>query len=86
MLDSYLLCILWLGKQTDYKLLPKTISRDSPSLNIERLELENKKLTSLTREQDKKIALLERKLHRIGEAEEQRDWLLNELTKKLLLK
>lgn len=72
-----------MGKQTDYKLLPKTISHNSSSFNIQRLELENKKLTYLTREQDKKIASLERKLHRIGEAEEQRDWLLNELTKKI---
>jgi two-component system sensor histidine kinase HydH len=32
---------------------------------------------------EKKIASLERKLHKIGEAEDQRDWLLDELTKKI---
>ncbi len=32
---------------------------------------------------EKRIKTLERKLHRIGDAEEQRDWLLDELTKKI---
>ncbi len=32
---------------------------------------------------EKRITTLERKLHRIGDAEEQRDWLLDELTKKI---
>ena len=32
---------------------------------------------------EKKIVSLERKLHKIGEAEEQRDWLLDELIKKI---
>ncbi len=41
------------------------------------------KLLQERKELEKKIISLERKLYRIGDAEEQRDWLLDELTKKI---
>lgn len=41
------------------------------------------KLLQERKELEKRIISLERKLHRIGDAEEQRDWLLDELTKKI---
>lgn len=71
-----------MGKLQDFKLLENT-KNEQTSNDFKKLAMINQKLIFSLAQQDKKIILLERKLHKIGEAEEQRDWLLNELTKKI---
>ena len=50
---------------------------------INRLEEMNLRLIKERGIQEKKISSLERQMHKIGDAAEQRDWLLDELTKKI---
>ena len=50
---------------------------------IRQLEELNTRLMKERGEQAKKISSLERQMHKIGDAAEQRDWLLDELTKKI---
>ena len=71
-----------MGKLQDFKMFENSPNESSYD-DLKKLKIINQKLISKLDQQDKKIVLLERKLHKIGEAEEQRDWLLNELTKKI---
>jgi signal transduction histidine kinase len=50
---------------------------------IKRLEFEKQRLTEQNISQKKEIILLERKLAKFDEVKEQRDWLLDEMTKKI---
>lgn len=52
---------------------------------IKHLEDINISLSKENQEQKNQITSLERKLHKIGDAEEQRDWLLDELTNKIAM-
>ncbi len=52
---------------------------------IKHLENINISLSKENQEQKNQITSLERKLHKIGDAEEQRDWLLDELTNKIAM-
>jgi len=52
-------------------------------VQIPRLESINLNLVKENEQKNKQIISLERRLHKIGDAEEQRDWLLDELTKKI---
>ncbi len=54
-----------------------------PLVHIHRLERINLNLVKENEQKNKQIISLERRLHKIGDAEEQRDWLLDELTKKI---
>ena len=50
---------------------------------IQLLEESNRNLLQENHKQKNQIIALERQLHKIGDAEEQRDWLLDELTNKI---
>lgn len=52
-------------------------------LQIPRLERINLNLVKENEQKNKQIISLKRRLHKIGDAEEQRDWLLDELTEKI---
>ncbi|RDJ32688.1 MAG: GHKL domain-containing protein [Crenarchaeota archaeon] len=76
-----------LGQSLPNKLIHELPNSSKEALlkKIAYLETTNKRLIQEHQSKDNHIANLERKLHKIGDAAEQRDWLLDELTKKITM-
>lgn len=74
-----------MGQNSPNKLIHEIPNSSKNALleKIAYLETINKRLVQEYLSKDNQIARLERKLHKIGDAAEQRDWLLDELTKKI---